>query len=284
MLDGKTGARYARLRALMAELGGVVVGLSGGVDSSLLARVAHDTLDRRAVAVIARSPSLPQRELDAALAVARRIGLRHRVVDTAELDDPRYAANRPNRCYFCKLELFTHLRRVASEEGLAWIAYGENRDDDGDHRPGRAAAARHGVRAPLREAGLTKADVRAIARMLDLPVWDKPAFACLASRFPYGSEITADKLAQVERAEDNLWHLGFRQVRVRHHGDLARIEVDRADLPRAVVLAEEIVALVGDAGFAHVTLDLAGYRRGSLNPRATRELPLLGDTLESERG
>lgn len=284
MLDQETAERYARLRAAVAELGGVVVGLSGGVDSSLLCRVAHDTLGRRAVAVIARSPSLPARELDAALAVARRIGIRHRVVDTAELDDPRYAANRPNRCFFCKEELFSHLQRVAGEEGLAWIAYGENRDDDGDHRPGRAAATRHGVRAPLREAGLTKADVRAIARALDLPVWDKPAFACLASRFPHGSEITADKLAQVERAEDGLWRLGFRQVRVRHHGDLARIEVDRGDLPRAVALAEEIVASVGDAGFTHVTLDLAGYRRGSLNPRATRALPLIGAPPGGEHG
>ncbi|MBW3576176.1 MAG: ATP-dependent sacrificial sulfur transferase LarE [Actinobacteria bacterium] len=254
--------RLDRLHAIVEELGSVVVALSGGVDSSLLAHACHAVLDDRALAVVAWSPSLPRRELDIAGRVAEHIGIACEVIDTAEVDDPRYAANPRNRCYFCKDELFSHLDRVAAERGLAWVAYGENLDDDGDHRPGRAAAVRHGVRAPLREAELTKADVRDLARALDLPVWDKPAFACLASRFPHGTEITPAALRQVEEAEDALWRLGVRQLRVRYHGDLARIEVDPADLERVVAQADAVVVALRRAGFVHVTLDLAGYRRG----------------------
>ena len=268
-------AKEAELRSIVRGLGSVVLGLSGGVDSSLLADVCRDELGDRAVAVIARSPSLPRRELDTAREVADTIGIEHVIVDTAEVADPRYAANPRNRCYFCKDELFTHLEHVAAERGFETIAYGENLDDDGDHRPGRRAAIDHDVRAPLREAGLTKADVRRIARRLDLPVWDKPAFACLASRFPYGTEITPERLAQVDAAEQALFELGFEQFRVRYHGDVARIEVDPDHLDDVVARAGEVVDRVRAAGFAHVTLDLAGYRRGSLNRSGpARTLPL----------
>lgn len=261
--------RAARLRAILAEMGGVVIGMSGGVDSVVLARVAAEVLGARALAVTADSPSLPRRELREAEELARLAGVRHLVVATGEVADPQYAANPTNRCYFCKTELFTQLAAIAAAEGLGWVAYGENIDDLGDHRPGAQAAAERGVRAPLKEAGLTKADIRALARGYGLPVWDKPAFACLGSRFPYGTAITPEKLAQVEAAEDVLWELGLRQFRVRHHGDLARIEVDPADMAVLVARAAEVAGRVRAlGGFRHVTLDLAGYRRGSMNEAA----------------
>lgn len=259
------------LRSQVAALDSVAVGLSGGVDSSLLAAVAHGVLGDRAVAVVARSPSLPQRELDEALAVAARIGIRVEVVATEEVADPRYAANPRNRCLYCKEHQFEALRQVADRHGLRHLAHGETVDDLDDHRPGRAAAQDHGARAPLREAGLDKAAVRALARHLGLPVWDKPAFACLASRIPHGEEVTPDKLAQVERAEQALYELGFRAFRVRHHGELARLELEPADHDRAVAHAESIVAALRDAGFVHVTLDLAGLGAS----RSRRQGPFL---------
>jgi pyridinium-3,5-biscarboxylic acid mononucleotide sulfurtransferase len=267
--------RVSRLRAILAEMGGVVIGMSGGVDSVVLARVASDVLGERALAVTADSPSLPRRELREAEELARLAGVRHVVVATGEVADPRYAANPTNRCYFCKTELFSHLGAIAEAEGLGWVAYGENVDDLGDHRPGAQAAAERGVRAPLKEAGLTKADIRALAQRYGLPVWDKPAFACLGSRFPYGTAITPEKLAQVEAAEDVLWELGLRQFRVRHHGDLARIELDPADMGLLVERAAEVVGRVREtAGFHHVTLDLAGYRRGSMNEASGLQIAL----------
>lgn len=268
MSDELLESKLARLKAILAEMGGVVIGMSGGVDSVLLAKVAHEVLGERALAVTADSPSLPRRELREAVEQARLAGIRHLVIQTGEVEDPRYAANPTNRCYFCKTELFTRLSALAAERGLRWVAYGENVDDLGDHRPGAQAAAERQVRAPLREAGLTKADIRALAQRYGLPVWDKPAFACLGSRFPYGTTITPAKLAQVEAAEDVLWELGLRQFRVRHHDDLARIEVDPADMPLLIEHAAEVVAKVRAAGFRHVTLDLAGYRRGSMNEAA----------------
>lgn len=261
--------KLTRLQAILHALGGVVIAMSGGVDSVLLAKVAHETLGARALAVTADSPSLPRRELRQATELARLAGIAHLVITTHEVEDPRYAANPSNRCYFCKTELFAQLGALAAERGLGWVAYGENLDDLGDHRPGAQAALERGVCAPLKEAGLTKADIRALARHFGLPVWDKPAFACLGSRVPYGTAITPQKLAQVEAAEEVLWAIGLRQYRVRHHGDLARIEVEPGDMPLLVANATAVVrAIRAAAGFRHVTLDLAGYRRGSMNEEA----------------
>jgi len=269
-LSEQLQGKYARLREVLREMGDVIIGMSGGVDSVLLSKVACEVLGEKALAVTADSPSLPRRELREAEGLARMAGIRHQVIKTNEVFDPRYAANPNNRCYFCKTELFTNLDGIAAQLGFHWIAYGENVDDSGDHRPGAKAAGEHNVRAPLKEAGLTKADIRALAQHLDLPVWDKPAFACLGSRFPYGTQITPEKLAQVEAAEDILWDAGFRQYRVRHHGEVARIEVDRADMSRLLDLAESITAqFKAHAGFTYVAMDLLGYRRGSMNePKA----------------
>jgi uncharacterized protein len=255
--------QLAALRRAVGELGSVVLGLSGGVDSTLLAKVCADELGERALAVIAVSPSLPTRERAAARDLAAEIGIAWREVATGEVDDPRYAANTGNRCYFCKHELFSHMEAIAAQEGYQALAYGENADDAGDHRPGRVAAREQHVCAPLAQAGLAKEDVRALARHLDLPVADKPAFACLASRVPVGHEVTPDKLAQVERAETALWDLGFdHRVRVRHHDTIARIEVPGELLAAVVDRAEAVAEAVRAAGFEHATLDLAGYRRG----------------------
>lgn len=260
------------LRATTAELESVAVGLSGGVDSSLVAAVSHDVLGPgRAVAVVARSPSLPARELDAALATAAGIGIEAEVVETNELDDPRYAANPRNRCWFCRDHQFAAIRAVADRRGLRNLADGEVLDDLDEHRPGRAAAAAWGVRSPLRESGLNKGAVRRLARLLGLPAWDKPALACLSSRIPTGSEVTPEKLRQVERAEDALAAHGFGALRVRHHGLVARLELPAEDHSRALALAADIVDDVRAAGFTHVALDLVGL---AVSRQPPSELPL----------
>jgi pyridinium-3,5-biscarboxylic acid mononucleotide sulfurtransferase len=278
-LDNGVQLKYDQLRKILTEMGDVIIGMSGGVDSVLLARAAREVLGDKALAVTADSPSLPRRELREAVRLAQLAGINHRVIKTNEVHDPRYAANPSNRCYYCKTELFTNLDGLADELGFHWVAYGENYDDMGDHRPGAQAAQEHRVRAPMKEAQMTKSDIRALAKFFDLPVWDKPAFACLGSRFPYGTEITPEKLAQVEAAEDVLWDHGFRQFRVRHHGDVARIEVEKDDMPRMLDAADEITAAIKEqAHFTYIAMDLGGYKRGSMNlaPQASNLISIEG--------
>ena len=238
---------------------------SGGVDSTLVLKVAYDVLGENALGVTAVSPSLPQAELEEAIRLARWIGAPHRLLETHEIEDPNYARNPANRCYYCKAELHDTLQELAAREGFAYILDGTNLDDLGDFRPGQQAARERGVRSPLREASLTKQDVRALARYLGLPNWDKPAMACLSSRIPYGTPVTVEALRRIERAEQGLRELGFRQLRVRHHNNLARIEVPPRDFPRLLEVRDEVVQRLKEAGYTYVTMDLAGFRSGSMN-------------------
>ena len=259
--------KLERLRAQLREIGSAAVAFSSGVDSTFLLRVAHEELGENVVAVTAHSHSFPKRELDEAAAFCAREGVRHEIIDSEELDIPGFVANPPDRCYHCKKALFGKLIAFAQANGLAAVLEGSNMDDDGDYRPGRRAIMELGVASPLHDAGLTKAEIRVLSKRMGLPTADKPSFACLASRFPYGERITAAGLERVERAEQWLMDagLGLAQLRVRSHGDMARIEVPPADIPRLAARAEEIVAALKSFGFTYVALDLQGYRTGSLN-------------------
>jgi uncharacterized protein len=260
-----------RLRELLASYGSCLVAYSGGVDSVFLAYVAKDVLGDKSLAVIADSPSLPRRELVEALGIAKQFDIPVRVIHTREFDNPSYLANPDNRCFFCKHELFTELEPLARAEGFAVIAYGENASDVGDHRPGAKAAAEFQVRAPLKEAGLIKAEIRELSAQLGLPTADKPQMACLSSRIPYGEEVSPEKLRMIEQAEYVLRDLGFHDVRVRHHelkqGAMARIEVGQAEMEKFLAgdTAAKAAAALKLLGYLHVTLDLQGYRRGSMN-------------------
>lgn len=265
--DEQAAAALARLRTVLADVESALVAFSGGTDSTLVLRVAADVLGPRCTALTTRSSSTPAHDRVAAEDGARTIGTTHLWIDTEELADPRYAANPVNRCFFCKTNLFDICERERRRLGLAVVVDGANVDDLADHRPGLEAAARHGVRHPLVEAGLTKAQVRGVSRLLGLPTWDRPASPCLSSRVPYGTPITAALLARIDAAEQVLRGHGFRELRVRAHDTLARIEVAADELPRLVdpsrrgVIVEALRAL----GFAHVTVDLRGFRSGSLN-------------------
>lgn len=255
-----------RLQSILRECGSVVVGYSGGVDSVFLARIAVEVLGApRVLAVTGKSDSIASWMEDTAREVAHRFGIPWLELETREIDDPRYAANPSNRCYFCKSELWGRLAELARERGFATVLDGSNADDVGDHRPGALAATENAVRSPLLEAGLTKAEIREWSRELGLPTWDQPAAPCLASRIPYGISVTPERLRQVEAAEIGLRALGFRDFRVRHHDGLARLEVHPAELSRAAELRAEMAAAVRAAGFRRVLIDLQGYRRGSLN-------------------
>ena len=263
--NGET--KLQRLRALLRETKRAVVAFSSGVDSTFLLRVAHEELGDNVIAATIRSHTFPRRELDDATAFCRAEGVRHEIIDSDELSMPEFASNPPDRCYHCKKMIFGKLLAFAHDNGIDAVLEGSNIDDDGDYRPGRRAIKELGVRSPLHEAGLTKNEIRALSRKMGLPTSDKPSFACLASRFPYGERITVAGLKRVERAEQWLLDagLGLTQLRVRSHGDMARIEVPPDDIPRLAAHADKIATTLKEIGFAYVALDLRGYRTGSMN-------------------
>ena len=263
----QTDEKWDRLRSLLREMKLAVLAYSGGVDSSVLLCAATEVLGPNLIAVTAISETYPPAELEPAKRFAALLGVRHRILATEEITRDDFSRNAPDRCYHCKQELFGKLRQIADAEGIAYILDGTNIDDLSDHRPGRKAAGEFSVRSPLAEAGLTKQEVRALARRMDLPMWDKPSLACLSSRIPYGTPITLELLKNIQSAEDAIHALGIRQVRVRHHGDTARIEVEQDDLARLAAgdVRQQIVDVFKELGYVYICLDLEGYRTGSLN-------------------
>jgi uncharacterized protein len=263
----KTEEKYQRLQQILKDMEGVLVAFSAGVDSTFVLKVAHDVLGEKVLAVTARSVTYPLAELEEAKQLASSLGVRHLIVESKEINVPGFSNNPPNRCYYCKTELYDILTEIARRENIPYIVDGTNYDDIQDYRPGMKATAEHGVRSPLKEAGLTKEEIRHLSRELGLPTWDKPSFACLSSRFPYGDKITVEKLQMVEAAENFLRQFKFKQLRVRHHDKIARIELTKEDMVRVVTtdIGDKIVAKFKELGYTYVTLDLQGYRTGSMN-------------------
>lgn len=267
MAEIKLKEKYDKLRSYLSNLGNVAVAFSGGVDSSFLLYAAREVLGYRVIAVTARSCSFPARELNEATAFCKAHGIRHYIVDSEELEIEGFSRNPVNRCYLCKSELFKKIRRIADENDISEVAEGSNLDDDGDYRPGLVAVAELGIRSPLRSAGMTKDDIRVLAKEAGLPTWNKQSFACLSSRFPYGENITKEKLSMVERAEQLLLDIGFRQVRVRIHGLMARIEILPTDFVKITEpeIRSKVTRELHSYGFTYISLDLDGYRTGSMN-------------------
>lgn len=260
-------SKYEKLKNLLGEMGKVLVAFSGGVDSSFLLKVAVDVLGENVLAVIASSETYPEKERDEAVKLAKRLNVRHKVIQTKELENPDFVHNPPERCYFCKMELFSKLKDIAESEGIPYVLDGSNFEDTSDFRPGAKAAEELDIRSPLKEVGLVKQEIRQLSKYVDLPTWNKPSLACLSSRFPYFTEIEPESLKQVAQAEEFLKGLGFNQVRVRHHGQIARVEIEPQEFSKIVEKAtkEKIINAFKKFGFIYITLDLAGFRSGSMN-------------------
>ena len=275
-MQGGSTAKFKQLKDNLKKMQSVAIAYSGGVDSTFLVNVAHDVLGKNAIAITATSSTYPKRELEQAKKLAKQIGIRHIIINSEETEIDEFSKNPINRCYYCKKELFTKIKQIVNKENINYILDGSNIDDTYDYRPGTKALKRLGIISPLKDVGLTKQEIKELSQSMDLETWDKPAFACLASRFPYGIEITKDRLKQVERAETLLQSLGIKQFRVRYHNEIARIEVSKNDFQLILKHSDNIVKEFKELGFKYITLDIEGYRTGSMNEVLNNEKNITG--------